>query len=133
MHDAGPVGRVERSGYLFEDGKGVEGIETPPAAELRTQRHAVDVFEDEVDGSFARYAQIVDDDGVRMPKAARRLAFAQKSPEPLRVPRSALGQHLDGDRVAEQHVAGAKDCSHAATADERFDVIETVERRADEQ
>ncbi len=35
MHDAGPVGCIERSGYLFEDGEGVEGIETPPSAELR--------------------------------------------------------------------------------------------------
>ena len=133
VHDAGPVRRVERSGNLLEDGEGVQRIEASPSAELRPERNAVDVLEDEVDGTFVRDAQVVNDDCVRVAKPARGLAFAQESPEPLRISRGAVGQHLDGDGVAEQHVARTKDGSHAAAADERFDVVETVERRADEQ
>ena len=88
---------------------------------------AFDELHHHVDQTVARRAQIIDGDGVRMTEAARGLAFTTKAAQPLRIVAHLRREDFDRHLIAEQDVARTIDRAHSAFADQRLDVILTVE------
>jgi hypothetical protein len=64
-------------------------------------------------------------------KAARRLAFALKSPQPFGVAAHLWRQNFDGYPIAQQDMARSINRAHATLAEQVFDLILAIERFAD--
>ena len=73
----------------------------------------------------------MDGDGVRMAKHTRRLAFALKTLEPFFIVAHVGRQHFERDQIAQQHMPRLIDRTHAALAEQRFDIILVVNFLAD--
>src|SRR3569832_1477312 len=67
-----------------------------------------------------------------MAETPRCLAFTSKSSEPLGVGPDFGRKDFDSDAIAEQDVARAIDCSHAAFAKQRFHLVLAVEHGVDD-
>src|SRR6185503_9922437 len=67
-----------------------------------------------------------------MAETARCLAFTSKASEPLGVGPDFGRKNFDGYAIAEQDVARAIDCPHAAFAEQRFHLILAVEHGVDD-
>src|SRR5437899_1025509 len=68
-----------------------------------------------------------------MPKASRGLTFALKAAQPFRVAAHLRRQHFNCHAIAQQDVARAIHCAHAASPEQCFNLILTVENAADER
>src|SRR5688572_6987554 len=68
-----------------------------------------------------------------MTKATRRLTFTPESSQPFGVVSDLGRQHFDRDAIAEQDMARAINCSHAAFAEQRLHLVLPVEHGVDDR
>ena len=99
------------------------------AAQHVAQRLAFEQFTDEIGRAFMN-PSVEHSQHIRMIQRRQRLRLLLEAPQPIRVRREVLGQHLHRDVAIEPRVPRAKHFTHPTRADAGGDSI-LVERGAD--
>jgi hypothetical protein len=129
MQHTAVVRRGQRSAQLAcEIGGSVFG-KSADASQRRGEIFAVDVLHGEKQMAVD-LADVVHAADVRMGDLARRADFVVELREADGIVLEAVGQELQGDRLAEPQIVGAVHLAHAALAEHRDDAIATVENRS---
>ena len=92
-----------------------------------------DVLHHHINHAIAGCPQVVDGDGVRMTKTARRLTFTTKATQPFGIVPHFRWQNFYRHPVAEENMAGAKDGAHAAFPQQRLNLVLAIKDGADDR